>query len=242
MAKVYANLDFELLGEIQNAPTQKVTTAQRTTLAGTLTATQNILVFDTDLGKFYGWDGAAWVDLSQTVSSPMQIKGDIDASTNPAYPAAPATGDAWVITVAGTVGGVAVEPMDMLVRGQSGWFIVQANIQEATETAAGYIEIATGAETLAGTDDTRAVTPKKLSDLINVDSPRAKVHNENVNLVADTPYTLTHGLGLPAADAFACNVMIGGKQAIVDIESVDSNSIKLTSKKTTAAFVTVHGI
>jgi hypothetical protein len=67
--------------------------------------------FNTADNKFYGFNGTAWVDLSQVILSPVTIKGEIsNAGTNPAYPASPTIGDTYFVTVQpGTIGGAAVE-------------------------------------------------------------------------------------------------------------------------------------
>jgi hypothetical protein len=83
------------------------------------------------------------------------------------------TGDTYTVTVAGTynwttgsavleVGDVLIAESDGVLNDVADWTIVQNNIGAASETEAGYIELATQAEVDGETDDTRAVTTLKL--------------------------------------------------------------------------------
>lgn len=70
------------------------------------------------------------------------------------------------------------------------WGTFGAGVGSASESAAGVLEIATQAETDAGTDDARAVTPLKLAT-----SPFAtKKFNANIGDGSATSYVITHNL------------------------------------------------
>lgn len=242
---VYVDLDLNLTSSLLNALIQKVTTAQRSTLAGTLTTTQNIVVFDTDLSKFFGWNGTSWVDLSQIVSNPMTIKGEIDASTNPAYPSSPSIGDVWVITVAGTVGGQTVQVGDQLVYSSSGWFILQANLVAATTAIAGYVRLATQGEVDGESNSTAAVTPDKLGVYLNTNKPRPRIYRATVASVpANTPTTVTHSLALGNKDDYIISVKdSSSNELLVSNLSVDVNSLTIESNVAlTNARVVVVGL
>lgn len=115
------------------------------------------------------------------ISSGMSIQGSLDASTNPLYPAATTAGEAYVVTVAGKVGGAsgeAVDVGDLLVAQNSNsggdeatvggdWFVIEANRDYATDVSAGYIQIATQTEVNTGTDNTKAVTPLTLKTYVD---------------------------------------------------------------------------
>lgn len=106
------------------------------------------------------------------------LKGGIDCSANPNYPAADA-GDVYKVTVAGKIGGGSgpnVEVGDALFcfvdSSSSGnhatvganWIIVQSNLGAATTAVSGYVELADLAETDAHSDSGRAVTPAGLAN------------------------------------------------------------------------------
>lgn len=103
-------------------------------------------------------------------------RGDIDCSGNPNYPASN-LGDRWEVTVAGKIGGalgIDVQVYDEIVCKTTSpagdqatvgmnFYIVQGNLERATESVSGYIQLATNAEAQAGLDDTKAITSLKLA-------------------------------------------------------------------------------
>lgn len=97
--------------------------------------------------------------LSSLVSAGVRVPLPLDASTNPDYPAATA-GDSYRITVSGKIGGASgelVQKGDVVtaIADNSGgsqaavgsqWYILQANIDSATESVEGITRIATSGE------------------------------------------------------------------------------------------------
>lgn len=113
------------------------------------------------------YDGTAYQLTSSTsvVQSRFTIKGNIDCSANPNYPAAE-IGDAYRVTVAGKIGGGAgknVSVGDIVIA----WAVTNAG----TEGAVGVnwtvqqeeIDVATDAQVLAMTNDTEFISPLKLA-------------------------------------------------------------------------------
>lgn len=106
----------------------------------------------------------------------LDYQGAIDASTNPNFPAA-SKGDVYKISIAGKIGGASgtdVQAGDEIIANAdnaggtlasvgASWDIVQGNVLAASTTVAGYVELATQAETEAKTDTVRAVTPASLA-------------------------------------------------------------------------------
>ena len=110
-------------------------------------------------------------------------------------------GDYWYISVAGTMGDHTVNVGDVLYAKtddpgstSSNWFVVESNREQATETEKGVAEIATQAETDAGTDDLRYITPLKLiTHLNNIVATKKKIFT----LTGDdntVSWNLTHSL------------------------------------------------
>lgn len=105
-------------------------------------------------------------------------RGEIDCSANPNYPASN-LGDRWEVIVAGKIGGalgINVQVYDEIVcknpAGSPGgsqaavgadFYVVQGNLERATEIVSGYTSLATIAEAEAGLDDTKAITSLKLA-------------------------------------------------------------------------------
>jgi hypothetical protein len=146
------------------------------------------------------------------VTSAVKFKGGYDAATNTpdldSTPIATLTGDLYYVTAAGTFFTTAVEIGDVLISNidnattLADWTIVQANIGAATETVAGYIAIATQAETNTGTNDTKAVTPLKLKTFVDAQGFTKKfavaLEDAQASVVrtfagGETSYAVTHG-------------------------------------------------
>lgn len=112
----------------------------------------------------------AYVDNS--VTGAMTYQGGYNAATNTpdldTSPSGISIGDTYHVTVAGNFFTEAVEVGDMLVAQQDNptllthWTTVQNNIGAASESAAGYIEIATQAEVDAASSTVLAVVPNYL--------------------------------------------------------------------------------
>lgn len=128
----------------------------------------------------------AYVDAAVATADAFTIKGGIDCSLNPDYPAADA-GDAYRVTVAGKIGGasgIVVQSGDLIIcfvdATASGsqavvgndWIVEQTNLEAASETVPGYVELATSTETQTGTDNTRAVTPSGLQSKIATETAK----------------------------------------------------------------------
>ena len=113
----------------------------------------------------------AYVDAS--ISSGIVYKGAYDASTNTpdldTSPTGVAVGDMYTVTVAGTFFTTPLEVGDVLIAevndaaAEADWTIVQRNVDQATTTTLGLVELATDAETNTGTDTQRAITPSNLT-------------------------------------------------------------------------------
>ena len=119
----------------------------------------------------------AYVDSAVTSQVTYQGAFDPTANSGDGSPdldtITSSTGDMYTVTVAGTynwttgsavleVGDVLIAESDGVLNDVADWTIVQNNIGAASETAAGYAELATQAETDGATDDARIVTPLKL--------------------------------------------------------------------------------
>lgn len=100
----------------------------------------------------------------------------------------------------------------------------------ATETVSGIAEIATQAETDAGTDDARFVTPLKLATY----SGRSKRFSQTFGDGSATQYDLTHNLGTTDIIA-AIRKVSDGSVVGVDWRALDANTIRINSVGAVAA-------
>ena len=241
----YHDLDLVKVSELLNARIHNITTANRTTLGGTLAAdNKGLLVYDTDLNGFYVWNGSAWAAVTSTVSGAMTFKGVV--AFNATEPTSPATGDFYLFSNSGSntwEGTTVVEAGDSVVWDGTAWKFIQGNVLDASETVKGVVELATTGEAETGTDTTRAVTPAGVqAKLINYRA--AKVYyGSSISLTANTPATVAHNLNLQNRNAFTINVMDSGHSAIsVDVDSTDQNNLTLTSAVSlTGVSVTIIG-
>ena len=155
-------------------------------------------------------------------------RGPIDCSLNPNYPASN-KGDRWEVTVAGKIGGalgIDVQVYDEIVcktTSVSGdqaavganFYVVQGNLERATETVSGYIQLATDAETQAGTENTKAITALKLENwwtniktlaqtfaakITFTSAPRFNSASASQYLKTDASKDLTSVSAIPATD------------------------------------------
>lgn len=243
----YHDIDGVKVGILKDWRVNPLTTGQRTTLGGTLNASHKGLpVFDTTLNQVFYWDGAAWVSGTAPVTGAMTYKGTYSDLVN--APGTSANGDTYFITTAGTLtwAGITFNPSpivqvgDLVVRRDAtNWDVVQGNSLPASETAQGIIEIATQAETNAGTDDARAVTPLKVATYITNQGLSKTYFASGVVLVANTPLTVNHNLNLQNRDSFIISVKDGNSEVGVDVDSVNVNSLTIEASIAVASCTVV---
>lgn len=186
--------------------------------------------FNTTDNKFYGYNGTTWIDISQIVNNAIVLKGDLtNANTNPAFPASPATGDSYFVTTnAGTIGGLTVEIGDQLIFGNSGWFVLQANIITASVTAAGVSRLATQAEMNAGLAGV-AATPDKIVTYVGSLAFAKKAVVVVGTLAANTPAIVTHNFGLASFSDMSVDVYSNATKINIDLAFTSANTVTITS-------------
>jgi hypothetical protein len=234
----FHDIDLQKVSQLVNARVQNITTADRTTLAGTLNTThKGLQVWDTDLNSPYFWTGSAFIAGISTVVGAMIYRGAYSNLTT--LPTTPAIGDVYVMTAAGTLTwagqtfnpSAVVQVNDQVVyRGTNVWDVLQGNAVEATEASLGLVELATQAEVNAGADATRSITPATLTSFVNTKALAKTYFSNSITTVANTPLTVTHNLGLQNKDAFTISVKSStGSEVSVDVDSVDVNSLTITT-------------
>lgn len=147
---------------------------------GTLALTSDIptLIDDDTLGTATATNVAsaesikAYVD--NIVSGSLEYQGGYNAGTNtPDLDTSPSgilQGHMYKVTADGNFFGEAVQIGDTLIADQdnptllSHWTVLQDNLGAASDTVAGYVELATSAEVTTGTDTARAITPDALNN------------------------------------------------------------------------------
>lgn len=173
--------------------------------------------------------------IATAVAGFSTYKGGYNASTNsPDLDTAPSgvnVGDQYTVTVAGTFFTTAVEVGDLLIAEinsasvEADWTIVNRNLDAASETVAGIAEIATQAETDAGTNDTTFVTPLKLA---------TKPRGFAADCAATATTTVTHNLGTTDVIVQVFDTATG-QNVIADCDRTGANAVDVTITPTPAA-------
>lgn len=143
-------------------------------------------------------------NLTTAVNSGMKTPLPLDCSTNPNYPASD-KGDTYQVTVPGKIGGASgldVQIGDTIVctANNAGgtqaavganYYILQANLTQATENVSGYAKVATQAKVDAGSDDQDFVTSKKLQQKVNDNNTSQTAASDGKYVRYDAAQTLS---------------------------------------------------
>lgn len=239
----YHDIDLVNVGQLIGTRKQNVTTAERDALA-LLLGLENVglFVYDTDDKREYTWDGVQFVAAAIEIEGDVIFKGLIDASlplddAGQPQPIQAVSGHEYVVSVAGTLSltGVTFNPSGVAEVGDrvlfvsaTEAFVQQRNDEQATESTLGNVRLASQAEVNDGIDALKAVTPATLQGKLDGEK-YVRQFTALVNVPALTPLTVTHNLNLEDRDAFVINTMRGNSQVSLDVDSVDANSLTLTS-------------
>jgi hypothetical protein len=155
------------------------------------------VAFDTASNKLAFYNGASWEVVGQLSVDTVSYKGSIayDASE----PSPKDQGDMYIFSNGGTVvtpwwnGSGAVQAGDFIIYSGSAWDIIQKNVEAASESVAGYVQLATTNQTNDGTSDTLAVSPRNLTKFRLNKKLTSTYIVDPINLVANTGYPVTHG-------------------------------------------------
>ena len=101
----------------------------------------------------------------------------------------------------------------------------------ASETSAGIAEIATQAETDAGTDDARIVTPAKLANW----SGRVRRLSQTIGDGTATQFTITHNFNTRDVDVMVRRTSGNFDTVLVDVDYTGVNTVRITFNAAPAA-------
>lgn len=264
----YHDIDLLNVGQLVGARLQNVTSAQQSTLAGTLSvANKGLQIYNTELKRVFVYDGSAFVQQEVTIDGDIMFKGVI---ANPSAPALEmVVGYQYAVGANGTLAqaGVTFVPSaivnagdQVLVVSATEAYVINRNIDDARidNIEAKNVEQdnrltsvegrATALEGRADANDIKnieqdgrltavegratAIEAKNVEQdgrLDAVEAATVYTHFATVDLVAGVAKTVTHGIGLTNKDAFTIRTALGGSDISVDVDSVDANSITLTS-------------
>lgn len=161
--------------------------------------------------------------------------GGFDAGSATDFPVAPGgtnKGDYWRVTSNGTVHGEILKIGDVLIATvdtpnittTTDWIFLQINVDQATETVPGIAELATQAESDAGVDDTKIITPLKLKTTLDA---RVGGYAATFGNGSATSFVVTHNLG--TLDVVVQLVEVStGDTIYADVARTSTNVVTLT--------------
>ena len=228
MAVKYFYVDIDLnLNQLKNAKAENVASPVSSPSA------VGRFLYNTTTGRLNYDTGSVIQEVAnlQDVAGLLDFKGGYNAATDtPAISGGVGVlkGDYYVVTVAGTFLGTALEVGDSLFANQdaptliSQWTIVQGNTVYATETVAGIIKIATQVLADAGTDDTTAMTPLKTKQASWLPN---KYVSGSTSIGGGVAVTFTHSLNstdvIPIARKVTTNEIVEVLFSNFQLNSVD---------------------
>jgi len=176
--------------------------------------------------KFY--DGTDWQSIGQVSAEYVVYRGSLAHSAS--IPASPKIGDLYIFSSSGTAtnfGGEIVEIGDLVIYNGTTWDILQRNLnlQTATETSTGLIELATQNEANTGSDTSRAITPATLDGYrLNRNLTSSVSFSDRTITVSGT--TLTHNL---ATKDIIVDFYINDEKIILTYTTPTTNTILVSS-------------
>lgn len=111
------------------------------------------------------------------------------------------------------------------------WTSFVAGAPAATETTAGIAEIATQAETNAGSDDARFVTPLKLANYAG----SAKRYSQSFGDGSSTSYAITHNLGTEDVQVYVRETGGSKRMAIAEVQHTNTNTVTILTDSAPAS-------
>lgn len=175
--------------------------------------------------------------LELLIADGMKTPIAFDASAVSVFPTHP-KGTTMKVTVAGTVSGIDLEIGDTIIYDSTGSspYVVQTNIDSASETVNGFIKLSTTAQVTSAIDDSTAVTPLKLGQklatlLTSLDSSYVRF---DIAQTITTPQKTTARTNIGAASDSEV-VKLTGTQTIAGIKTFSSSPVVPTATLGTQA-------
>jgi hypothetical protein len=175
------------------------------------------IIFNLETNQLAYHNGSGWQNVSQVTVDTVNYKGGIAASGTVV---SPDTGDMYIFTTSGVAtnfGGVTVESGDFTIWSGSTWDVIQKNIDYATTSTSGYVQLSTDNEAVSGSSTTKVITPSNLTawqNQTNKTVVRKRVYSSQS--LSTTPLVLTHGIGSSDVVVQVFNTSTG-EEIIVDV-------------------------
>ena len=192
----YHDIDMQQVGELLNARVHNVTSAELTTLAGTLgAANRGLVVYNSTDSSLYTWNGSSFDQYAVEVTGDISFAGIINPTSSSSI--TPEAGKQYVVDTAGALstqgGAITYTPSGNVEVGDVVLFtsattasIMERNLEQATETTLGTIRLSSQAEVDAGAVSDEAVTPSTLHGYVDPEfsADRARLTTNEGNIAA----------------------------------------------------------
>lgn len=208
----YHDIDLVKVGQLVDARFKNVTNQQRSDLALELgSGNLGLVVYDIDDSEMYIWNGTAFSKVSSDVSGDVVFRGVINPTNSDTVGIIAASGNQYVVDAAGTLTktNVTFSPSGVVEVGDVVLFtseteatVLQRNVEDATTSKKGIVELATTAETDAAASSTTAVTPSSLTNVLSNISTNASniaTNTSNIATNASNISTNTTAIGTLAS-------------------------------------------
>ena len=187
--KYFVDLDLQKQSLLQAV-------VQNIAASGVDTPSIGQIIFNLETNQLAYHNGSGWQNVSQVTVDTVNYKGGIAASGTVV---SPDTGDMYIFTTSGVAtnfGGVTVESGDFTIYNGSTWDTIQRNIDYATTSTSGFVQLSTDNEAITGTSTTKVITPSNLTAWQNqTDKTVVRKRVYANQSLSPTPLVLTHGIG-----------------------------------------------
>jgi len=246
----YHDIDLVKVGQLVDARFKNVTNQERSDLALTLGAGNvGLVVYDTDDSEMYVWNGSAFSKVSSDVSGDIVFRGVINPTNADTGDVSAVSGNQYVVDAAGTLTktDVTFSPSGVVEVGDIVLFtsateatVLQRNVEDATTSKKGIVELATAAETDAGTSTTTAVTPASLTNVLgdistnasNISTNTANITTNTSNIATNTSNISTNTTAIGTLASLETDVKTDLVSAINEVNTNADNNASAISTNT----------
>ena len=192
------------------------------------------VAFDTATNKLAFYNGSSWETVGQLDVTTVNYRGSVAYDASKPSPAD--TGDMYIFSTGGTnlsawwEGSQTVQAGDFVIYNNNGgadtWSIIQKNVEAASETVPGYVELASNAEANTGSDTERAITPANL-EYVRAQKTFASVKEFTSQTIGSSGLALTHNLNTKSVSVSVYDT--NDNQIEVQVVANSVNQVTVTS-------------